>query len=201
MKLFAYEHPSGPVHEVEVTLGDTVQLRRSITVERGCCSPARPAAASMGETRRRGTIVRSRRRRARAVAPSLADFGRSRTARARRDDRETNARRSSNSNPRSSRPCRPRRGNQISSRHRRIAVTASARRRGVVHEGPRHLTHRAISTQALQQSHRSEKTAPLLPRQETGRRRGDARDDRHRAGLHAAHAVRHGERQVVSGAP
>ena len=24
MKLFAYEHPSGPVHEVEVTLGDTV---------------------------------------------------------------------------------------------------------------------------------------------------------------------------------
>mmetsp|Transcript_2038 Transcript_2038/g.4711 ORF Transcript_2038/g.4711 Transcript_2038/m.4711 type:complete len:84 (-) Transcript_2038:20-271(-) len=31
MKLFAYEHPSGPVHEVEVTLGDTVlQLKSKI---------------------------------------------------------------------------------------------------------------------------------------------------------------------------
>ena len=28
MKLFAYEHPSGPVHEVEVTLGDTAHWRR-----------------------------------------------------------------------------------------------------------------------------------------------------------------------------
>jgi len=28
MKLFAYEHPSGPVHEVEVTLGDTARWRR-----------------------------------------------------------------------------------------------------------------------------------------------------------------------------
>ena len=131
MKLFAYEHPSGPVHEVEVTLGDTVQLRRSITVERGCCSPARPAAASMGETRRRRTVARSRGRRARAVAPSLADFGRSRTARARRDDREENTRRSSSSSPRSSRPCEIRRGNQISGtpRHRRdvVPATASAR--------------------------------------------------------------------------
>ena len=34
MKLFAYEHPSGPVHEVEVTLGDTVQRRRRITQAR-----------------------------------------------------------------------------------------------------------------------------------------------------------------------
>ena len=130
MKLFAYEHPSGPVHEVEVTLGDTVQLRRSITVERGCCSPARPAAASMGDTRRRTTVARSRGRRARSVAPSLADFGRSRTARARRDDREENARRSSNSNPRSSRPCEIRRGNQMPSTRRRPPVTASARWRG-----------------------------------------------------------------------
>ena len=32
-------------------------------------------------------------------------------------------------------------------------VTASARRRGVVHEGPRHLTHCVISTQAIHESH------------------------------------------------
>ena len=118
MKLFAYEHPSGPVHEVEVTLGDTVQLRRSITVERGCCSPARPAAASMGETRRRSTIARSRGRRARAVAPSLADFRRSRAARARRDDLKTNTRRSSSLSRRSSKPCRLRRGNHMPSTRR-----------------------------------------------------------------------------------
>ena len=135
MKLFAYEHPSGPVHEVEVTLGDTVQLRRSITVERGCCSPARPAAASMGEMRRRRTVARSRRHRARSVAPSLADFGRSRTARARRDDREENARRSSSSSPRSSRPCGRLRRNQSSGtpRCRRDRVGSMARRFAKVH--------------------------------------------------------------------
>ena len=161
MKLFAYEHPSGPVHEVEVTLGDTVQRRRRITQAPGGVLSLQPSAASMGDSRRRRTVARSRGCRARAVAHSLADFGREQhRARAGRAHR-----RSSNSNPRSNRPCGLRRGNQISSRHRRIAVTASARRRGVVHEGPRHLTHCLMSTQALHQSHRGQEAAPLLPRQ------------------------------------
>ena len=166
MKLFAYEHPSGPVHEVEVTLGDTVHWRRLFySTPAGCSSPAHPATASMGDTRRRSTVARSRGRRARAVAPSLADFGRSRTARARRDDREQNTRRSSNSNPRSSRPCGLRRGNQ---RHRspyRDRVGSMARR-FTVHASD-NLTHCVISTQALHEGHRGQEAAPLLPRQET----------------------------------
>ena len=53
MKLFAYEHPSGPVHEVEVTLGDTAHWRR---------------------LRRSNATTRSRRRRVDAfvAAPSRA---------------------------------------------------------------------------------------------------------------------------------
>ena len=45
MKLFAYEHPSGPVHEVEVTLGDTAhwrRLRRSNASTRSRRRHARP---------------------------------------------------------------------------------------------------------------------------------------------------------------
>ena len=64
MKLFAYEHPSGPVHEVEVTLGDTAHWRR-LRRSMGWLQPPRPAAAAMGETRRRSTVVRLRGRRAR----------------------------------------------------------------------------------------------------------------------------------------
>ena len=55
---------------------------------------------------------------------------------------------------------------------------------------------RLISTQALHEGHRGQEAAPLLPRQEARRRRRDARDYWNRAGLHAAHPVRHGERQV-----
>ena len=134
MKLFAYEHPSGPVHEVEVTLGDTAQRRR-LRRSMGWLQPPRPAAASMGETRRRSTIARSRGRRVRSVAQSLADFGRSRTARARRDDREENARRSSSSSRRSSRPCGLRRGNHMPStrRCRRDRVGSMAWRFTKVH--------------------------------------------------------------------
>ena len=44
MKLFAYEHPSGPVHEVEVTLGDTAhwrRLRRRRRVDAFVAAPSR----------------------------------------------------------------------------------------------------------------------------------------------------------------
>ena len=128
MKLFAYEHPSGPCTRLR-------SLSATLCMAASDCSPPRPAAASMGETRRRRTVARSRRRRARAVAPPLADFGRSRTARARRDDREENARRSSSSSPRSSRPCGRLRRNQSSGtpRCRRDRVGSMARRFAKVH--------------------------------------------------------------------
>ncbi len=93
MKLFAYEHPSGPVHEVEVTLGDTV-------LGGVCLQPRTPRRRVDGgdeAPQDRRPVARTPRARGRAVAPSLAYFGRSRTARARRDDHETNARRSSSS--------------------------------------------------------------------------------------------------------
>ena len=48
-----------------------------------------------------------------------------------------------------------------------VAVTASARWRGGSRRSTQHLNHGVMSTQAIQQGHRSEKTAPLLPRQET----------------------------------
>ena len=51
MKLFAYEHPSGPVHEVEVTLGDTAHWRR---------------------LRRSNALTRPRRRHDASAAPSRA---------------------------------------------------------------------------------------------------------------------------------
>jgi len=43
MKLFAYEHPSGPVHEVEVTLGDTAHWRRLRRSNASTRSPRRHA--------------------------------------------------------------------------------------------------------------------------------------------------------------
>ena len=97
-------------------------------------------------------------------------------------------RRSSSSSPRSSRPCGLRRENQIS------GIPPGKTFLG-------NLSHCVISTQALHEGHRGQEAAPLLPRQEIGRRRGDARDYWNRAGLHAAHPVRHGERQVVVDAP
>ena len=49
MKLFAYEHPSGPVHEVEVTLGDTARWRRLFySTSAGCCSPHAPPPRRWG---------------------------------------------------------------------------------------------------------------------------------------------------------
>ena len=48
-----------------------------------------------------------------------------------------------------------------------VAVTASARWRGGSRRSTQHLNHGVMSTQAIQQGHRGQEAAPLLPRQET----------------------------------
>ena len=149
MKLFAYEHPSGPVHEVEVTLGDTAHWQR---------------------LRRSNALTRPRRRRDASAAPSRATAA----------------------GP----PA------QVQDRAGHVDFGAGIKFQAS-HDtlSPRRLDKSLrISTQALHEGYRGQEAAPLLPRQEIGRRRGDARDYWNRAGLHAAHPVRHGERQV-GGAP
>ena len=47
MKLFAYEHPTGPVHEIEVGLGDTVLRRRPI--QSGAAAAPTPGHRCGGE--------------------------------------------------------------------------------------------------------------------------------------------------------
>ena len=130
MKLFAYEHPSGPVHEVEVTLGDTV-------LGGVCLQPRTPRNRVDGgdeAPQDRRPVARRPRARGRAVSRGFILDGAAPHAPAATTAKQTRAGPPTQVQDRAGHAgvCV---GIKLQTAHV-VAVTASARRRGV-REGPR----------------------------------------------------------------